>query len=53
MPEFWGRELAVEIGMKALSIAFDKFNYPSVVCYTLAANKRSEKVMQKIGFLFE
>ena len=53
MPEFWGRELAVEIGKKALSIAFDDFNYPSVVCYTLVNNKRSERVMQKIGFSFE
>ena len=53
MPEFWGKELAVEIGKKALSIAFDDFNYPSVVCYTLVDNKRSERVMQKIGFSFE
>ena len=53
MPEFWGRELAVEIGKQALSIAFDDFNYSSVVCYTLVDNKRSERVMQKIGFIFE
>jgi [ribosomal protein S5]-alanine N-acetyltransferase len=53
MPEFWGRELAVEIGKKALSIAFNDFSYPSVVCYTLVENKRSERVMQKIGFFFE
>ena len=53
MPEFWGRELAVEIGKKALSIAFNQFNYHSVVCYTLTNNKRLEKVMQKIGFSFE
>lgn len=53
MPAFWGRELAVEIGKKALSIAFNNFNYPNVVCYTLVDNKRSERVMQKIGFLFE
>lgn len=53
MPEFWGKELAVEIGKKALSVAFDNFNYSSVVCYTLIDNKRSERVMQKIGFLFE
>ena len=53
MPEFWGKELAVEIGKKALSVAFDKFNYSSVVCCTLIDNKRSERVMQKIGFLFE
>lgn len=53
MPKFWGKELAVEIGKKSLSVAFNKFNYPSVVCYTLTTNKRSERVMQKIGFVFE
>lgn len=53
MPEFWGRSLAVEIGKKSLSIAFDNFCYPSVVCYTLVDNKRSQSVMQKIGFVFE
>ncbi len=53
MPEFWGKGLAVEIGEKALSIAFDKFCYPSVVAYSLIANKKSERVMQKIGFTFE
>ncbi|BAZ42047.1 hypothetical protein NIES4101_80150 [Calothrix sp. NIES-4101] len=53
MPEFWGQGLAVEIGTKSLEIAFNRFNYKSVVCYTLIANKRSERVMQKIGFLYE
>ena len=53
MPEFWGKGLAVEIGEKALSIAFDEFFYPSVVAYTLVTNKKSERVMQKIGFVFE
>lgn len=53
MPEFWGQGLAAEVGEKALSIAFRQFFYPSVVCFTLATNKRSERVMQKIGFLFE
>lgn len=53
MPEYWGKGLATEIGEKALSIAFERFCYPSVVCFTLADNKRSERVMQKIGFSFE
>jgi ribosomal-protein-alanine N-acetyltransferase len=53
MPQYWGKGLAVEIGKKALSIAFDTFHYPSVVCFTLVDNKRSERVMQKIGFFFE
>ena len=53
MPQFWGRGLAVEIGEKALSIAFDLFNYPSVICYALTGNKRSRRVMEKLGFSFE
>ena len=53
MPNFWGQGLAVEIGHKALSIAFNIFGYSSVVCYTLVDNQKSQKVMQKIGFLFE
>ncbi|NJK49338.1 GNAT family N-acetyltransferase [Candidatus Gracilibacteria bacterium] len=53
MPKYWGQELAIEIGEKTLSIAFNKFHYPSVVCLTLVENKKSERVMQKIGFTFE
>ncbi len=53
MPEFWGQGLAVDVGKKALLIAFDKFYYPSVAGYTLVDNKRSERVLQKIGFSFE
>ena len=53
MPQFWGRGLAVEIGRKALSIALNLFNYPSVVCYTLVNNQRSQRVIEKLGFLFE
>jgi [ribosomal protein S5]-alanine N-acetyltransferase len=51
--QFWGQGLAVEIGEKALSIAFNQLNYSSVVCYTLIDNKRSQRVMEKIGFVFE
>ncbi|MEM7595357.1 MAG: GNAT family N-acetyltransferase [Cyanobacteria bacterium P01_A01_bin.83] len=53
MPEFWGHGLAMEIGEKALSIAFNQFKYSSVVCFTLTNNKKSQRVMEKIGFCFE
>ena len=53
MPDFWGQGLAVEIGKKALAIAFERFNYPSVVAYTLVDNYKSQRVMQKIGFAYE
>jgi [ribosomal protein S5]-alanine N-acetyltransferase len=53
MPKFWGKGLAVEIGKKTLTIAFNCFNYKNVVCYTLVDNQKSQRVMQKIGFTFE
>lgn len=53
MPDFWGQGLAVEIGKKALAIAFNEFNYHSVVAYTLVDNYKSQRVMQKIGFVCE
>ena len=53
MSEYWGKELAVEIGEKALSIAFDQFHYSSVVGYALVENQPSQRVMQKLGFIFE
>jgi [ribosomal protein S5]-alanine N-acetyltransferase len=53
MPEFWGRGLATEIGKMAVSIAFKAFSYSSVVGYTLVGNKKSERVLQRLGFSFE
>ena len=53
MPEFWRQGLASEIGRKAVSIAFEEFFYSSVVGYTSVDNRKSEKVLQKIGFSFE
>ena len=53
MPEFWGQELAVEMSKKSLAIAFNEFNYPSVVCLTLINNRKSQRVMEKLGFGYE
>jgi RimJ/RimL family protein N-acetyltransferase len=53
MPEFWSKGLAAEIRKKGVSIAFEQFSYPSVVGYTLVDNKRSQRVLQKLGFSFE
>lgn len=53
MPKFWGQGLAGEIGNQALAIAFGCFDYHSVVAYTLIDNYKSQRVMQKIGFVFE
>jgi ribosomal-protein-alanine N-acetyltransferase len=53
MPKFWRQGLATEIGKKAVSIAFKEFSYSSVVGYTLVANQKSERVLQRLGFSFE
>jgi ribosomal-protein-alanine N-acetyltransferase len=53
LPERWGMGFAPEMGTKALAVAFDIFHYPSVVAFTLLDNRRSERVMQKLGFSFE
>ena len=53
VPRLWGRGLAPEMGAKALDVAFGAFKYPSIVAFTLTTNKRSERVMQKLGFAFE
>jgi RimJ/RimL family protein N-acetyltransferase len=53
MPAFWGQGYAPEMASRALELAFTEFHYPSVVAFTLLDNRRSERVMQKLGFQFE
>jgi RimJ/RimL family protein N-acetyltransferase len=53
MPALWGYGYAPEMATKALNIAFTTFHYPSVVAFTGIQNRRSERVMQKLGFQFE
>ena len=53
MPALWGNGFAAEMARAALQVAFDSFHYPSVVAFTLVDNRRSERVMQRLGFSFE
>jgi [ribosomal protein S5]-alanine N-acetyltransferase len=53
LPQFWGRGLATEISGTILKLAFKKLGLPEVICYTLAANLASRRVMEKNGFRFE
>jgi [ribosomal protein S5]-alanine N-acetyltransferase len=53
LPELWGKSFAPEMGGKALEVAFESFHYPSVVAFTLVGNRRSERVIQRLGFSFE
>ena len=53
VPELWGRGLATEMTTAILQIAFERLDLTEVVCYTLAANQASRRVMEKAGFRFE
>lgn len=47
--EYWGKGLAVEAARKCLDIGFNEFNLGEIVSFTASVNKRSERVMQKLG----
>lgn len=53
MPEFWNQGLATEIAKKLIAIAFEQLHIKKLVCFTESSNKASERVMQKVGFVFK
>jgi RimJ/RimL family protein N-acetyltransferase len=52
-PGFWGRGLAVRMASLALDHAFAEQGVREVVAYTLDSNRRSQRVLEKLGFGFE
>lgn len=51
-PEFWGRGLATEGGRAALRYGFEQLGLDEIVAYTLPVNRRSRRVMEKLGLVF-
>jgi RimJ/RimL family protein N-acetyltransferase len=47
--EHWGRGLATEGARAAMRYAFEELNLASLVSFTVPANARSRRVMEKIG----
>lgn len=47
--EFWGQGLATEAAQACLDFAWEDLKEKEVYSFTAVLNKRSEKVMQKIG----
>lgn len=47
--EYWGQGLAVEAAQKCLDIGFTEFNLNEIVSFTAKINKKSERIMQKLG----
>jgi len=52
-PAFWGRGLAAEAAAACLEHAWGTLGLASVVALTLPENQRSQRVMAKIGMVFE
>ncbi len=51
--EYWGNGFAVEIGKYAIEQAFQKLKLPRIFCFTMPSNRRSLRVMQKLGFTYQ
>ena len=47
--EYWGKGYATEAARAALAFGFDELKLDEIVSFTAAVNKRSERVMQRLG----
>ena len=52
-PEFWGRGLATEIAAACLHFGRDELRLPTVVAITRPANLASQRVLTKVGLVYE
>jgi RimJ/RimL family protein N-acetyltransferase len=48
-PQYWGRGLATEGARAAVRYAFEVLELPKLVSFTVPANVRSTRVMEKLG----
>lgn len=51
--DYWGQGLASEAALKCLEIGFTEFNLAEIVSCTSTINKRSERLMQKLGMIHD
>lgn len=51
--ELWGQGLATEMARAVLAVGFEQLELAENVCFTLPANRASQRVMSKLGFLYE
>ena len=52
-PELWGRGLATEVACESVRVAFEVISLAELVCFTLPANRASQRVMAKAGFHYD
>jgi ribosomal-protein-alanine N-acetyltransferase len=49
----WGHGYATEGAQAALQFAFGRLGWPEVVAFTAALNRRSQRVMQRLGMIHD
>jgi [ribosomal protein S5]-alanine N-acetyltransferase len=53
MADEWGKGFATEASAAILGVGFERLTLPDIVCFTLTTNLASQRVMQKLGFVYE
>jgi RimJ/RimL family protein N-acetyltransferase len=53
LPEYWGRGLATEMATAVMNYGFNTFRFDRLVSVAHPANRRSIRVMEKLGMTFE
>lgn len=53
VPEFWNQGLATEGANELLRLAFGPLGLREIVSFTVPANLRSRRVMQKLGLVYD
>ncbi|HEY7389476.1 MAG TPA: GNAT family N-acetyltransferase [Bryobacteraceae bacterium] len=51
-PEFWNQGLATEAALRVLRLGFDELGLNELVSFTVPANLRSRRVMEKLGMSY-
>ncbi len=53
MSDYWDRGLATELATASVRAAFEVLGVRSLVCFTMTSNRKSQRVMEKVGFRYE
>lgn len=53
LPRFWGKGLASEAGAAVLQMAFQTLRMPQIVAFTTAGNRKSIRVMERLGMVLD
>jgi [ribosomal protein S5]-alanine N-acetyltransferase len=53
MPDYWNQGFAGEMAQASIEVGFRHLGFPEILSWTLPVNLASQRVMEKLGFLYE